>query len=57
MTEPADAASQRPVLPGENPPEHELEAWRVQETARINEAAADPESPTSEQVHLARLAA
>jgi len=36
---------------------NELEAWRVQETARINEAAADPESPTSEQVRLARLAA
>ena len=35
---------------------NELEAWRVQETARINEAAADPESPTSEQARLACLA-
>jgi len=35
---------------------NELEAWRVQETARINEAAADPESPTSEQERLELLA-
>merc|ERR1740133_363494 len=35
---------------------NELEAWRVQETARINEAAADPESPTSGQERLELLA-
>ena len=37
MTDTTDAASQRPIFPGENPPEHELEAWRVTWMATLRE--------------------
>ena len=62
MTDTTDAASQRPIFPGENPPEHELEAWRVTWMATLREkhllAYAEkhvPEKP-SEYRHKTALA-
>ena len=35
MSDKAESASSRPIFPGENPPEHELEAWRLLWTATL----------------------
>ena len=63
MTDSADAASQRPPFPGENPPEHELEAWRLTWLATLREkhllAYAEKSAPTkpTEYRHKAALVA
>ena len=37
MTDVAAPASKQPTFPGENPPEHELEAWRLIWVATLRE--------------------